>query len=253
MSPENEVLVEGNEALEVAANGKKKRGPLTDEQKKRMQDARKSNEIRRFANTKAALIGAHLSDLQPDVQKLILTALEGKASREQLQEMVDAQEISPEFMATAIDCGVIKKPASAGKESLPYKWGSFRDYTEGVEASEGVEAIAPNPELQALLIELTGRVDEFRTNNKPLFDAIAEHTEVQTAVTEAGSAVYEGAEWMDYFRFPEDLETQSARLAKVAAIEARTEQLVNSGMTKKLAKAQAKAEFELSEEANIPA
>lgn len=226
MSNENELAAEvnvTNEALENAAGKPKKtRAPLTQEQKDKMQKARKDNEARRFAQTKAGLIAAYLSVDQIEVQKLILKALEGKASKEQLQEMVDASEISPEFMALCIECGMIKKPASAGKESLPYKWGSFRDYTEGVEANaeEGTEAIAPNPELQALLIELTGRVDEFRTNNKPLFDAIAEHTEVQTGTTEAGSPVLEGAEWMDYFRFPKSVEQQAEEAAEKARKEA---------------------------------
>lgn len=223
MSPEENVVVEGsetNEALETAANGKKKRGPLTEEQKKKMQDARKANETRRFANTKAALVGAYLSNIQPEVRTLILTALEGKASREQLQEMVDASEISADFMNEAIACGVIKKPASAGKESLPYKWGSFRDYTEGVEATDTTEAIAPNPELQALLIEFTGRVEEFRENNKSLTDEIAKHTEVITGRTEAGSEIYEGAEWMDYFRFPKSEEEKAEEAAAKASKEA---------------------------------
>lgn len=199
--------------LEDAAGDKKVKRVLTDEQKAKMQQARKENEARRFANTKAALEAAAMME-QVDVQKTILTAFEGKATVEQLQVMVDEHNISEDFMKLCIECGVTKR-VSVKADSLPYKWGSFRAYTEGTETTEG------NATLRSLVIAFDDAVENFRKEQSELLDAIAEETKVVVAQTEEGSDVYEGASWMDYFRFPDDLETQKekaeAKTAKAAA------------------------------------
>lgn len=195
-----------------AASDKKVKRVLTDEQKAKMQAARKENEARRFANTKAAIETAAMIE-QVDVQKTILTALEGKATVEQLQVMVDEKNISAEFMALCIECGVTKR-VSQKADSLPYKWGSFRAATEGTETTEG------NATLRELVIAFDKAVEDFRKENAEILDAIAAETQVVTGVTETGSEILEGAEWMDYFRFPDDLETQAEKARIKAEKEA---------------------------------